>query len=125
MISTSSVNLEVPAGTSVPSVPESKVTKLIHTWTIDNISYHCDAKLDFQDYLDSAKFSQHKSDQEKPQFFIRLHPRGDKQNLAKTKNHIPVYVHMESKVSVLVIVNVKLYIVKQSGENVNIKGIFY
>ena len=125
MISTSGTDLALSDGTTLSNIHQPKATKLIHTWTIDHINYHCNPELDFQDYLDSSKFSPYKFDQERLQFFIRLHPRGDKQNVEEIKEHVPVYLHMESKEPDGVFVNVKMYIIKESGVKVNIRGMLY
>ena len=123
MMASNSGQVFLPVGIQSQSVTQSKskVTKLIHTWTIDYVSYHCDPELSLQDYLDSSMFSPYKFDQGRLQFFIRLNPLGDKEN-EETKDHVPVYLHMKSNKPDGVLVKVRLSIVKTSGEKCNVKG---
>ena len=102
----------------------SEVTKLVHNWTIEQVSLHCEEKLSTRDYLESSRFSPYKFNQGRLRFFLRLHPLGDKEKLDETKNHVPLYLHMESDQSEGVLVNVKLSIVNESGEKLHSKGWF-
>ena len=106
------------------SQTKPKVTKLVHTWHIDHFSLHCEKKISERDYIDASKFSPYKFDQAQLRFFLRLHPLGDKENLEETKDHVPLYLHMESNQSEGVLVHVKLSIVNDKSAKLYSKGLF-
>ena len=90
----------------------------MHTWTIDHFSYHLNEELGGEYlYLESAKFSPPQFNQAKLRFYLRLHPRGDVEDEAGTKGHIPLYVHLESSNTDGVYVQMSVSVLGQPGPN--------
>lgn len=97
-----------------------KVNKVVHTWTIDHFSYHCDVDLNGHDYLESSRFSL-TSYNPQMQFFVRLYPRAEFED-AQEENQVSLYLHMESDKIEQVSVQLKVSIMNGVGLKSNIKG---